>query len=137
MLATLGNSVIAGRDLTWTDLYEKRPVAMVTENMAGELWGSPAAAIGKRIRETLKAPWREVVGVATDERDDGVNRKAPATALWPMLMSNFSNDKDFVVRRPAILIRTNRAGSSAFIAELGQAIWSVNPKIRRSRRFRR
>jgi predicted lysophospholipase L1 biosynthesis ABC-type transport system permease subunit len=121
--------VIAGRDFTWTDLYEKRPVAMVTENMARELWNSPSTAIGKRIRETLKAPWREVVGVVTDERDDGINRKAPATALWPMLMDSFSGDKEFVIRGPAVLVRTNRAGSSAFITELGQAIWSVNPNL--------
>jgi predicted permease len=129
VLSTLGNSVIAGRDFTWTDLYEKRPVAMVTENMARELWNSPSTAIGKRIRETLKAPWREVVGVVTDERDDGINRKAPATALWPMLMDSFSGDKEFVIRGPAVLVRTNRAGSSAFITELGQAIWSVNPNL--------
>jgi predicted permease len=129
VLRTLGNSIIAGRDFTWTDLYERRLVAMVTENLARELWGSPGAAVGKRIRQTLKAPWREVVGVVTDERDDGVNRKAPATALWPMLMDNFSGDKEFVIRGPAVLIRTNRAGSSAFITELGQAIWSVNPNL--------
>jgi hypothetical protein len=46
----MGNRIEAGREFTWTDTYEKRPVAMVSENLARELWGSPAAAIGKRIR---------------------------------------------------------------------------------------
>ena len=40
---------------------------MVSENLARELWQTPAAAIGKRIRENLEAPWREVVGVVGDD----------------------------------------------------------------------
>ena len=48
---TIGTPLIAGRDFTWTDLYDKRHVAMVSENMAREMWGDPSAALGKRIRE--------------------------------------------------------------------------------------
>ena len=47
---TSGTRLVAGRDFTWTDLYDHRPVVMVSENLARELWGTPAAAIGKRIR---------------------------------------------------------------------------------------
>ena len=36
--ATMGNRIVAGRDLTWTDLYDKRAVVMVSENLARELW---------------------------------------------------------------------------------------------------
>ena len=36
---TTGTALIAGRDFTWTDLYEKRHVAMVSENMEREMWG--------------------------------------------------------------------------------------------------
>src|SRR5579883_3442112 len=49
-LKTTGTALIAGRDFTWTDLYEKRHVALVSENMAREMWGSPGAALGKQIR---------------------------------------------------------------------------------------
>jgi hypothetical protein len=70
LVKTMGQSMVAGRDFTWTDLYEKRMVAMLSENLAREWWGDPRAAIGKRVRESLKAPWREVVGVVSDERDD-------------------------------------------------------------------
>ena len=41
---------MSGRDFTWTDLYDHRPVVMMSENLARELWGTPADAIGKRIR---------------------------------------------------------------------------------------
>ena len=45
-----GRTLIAGRDFTWTDAYEQRPVAMVSENLARELWSEPAAALGKHVR---------------------------------------------------------------------------------------
>jgi predicted permease len=129
LLQTLGNRLVAGRDFTWTDLYEKRRVAMVSENLARELWQTPSAALGKRIRENLKAEWREVVGVVGDERDDGMHAKAPATVLWPMLMDNFSGNEKFASRSMSYMIRTTRAGSSAFVKEIGQAVWSVNPNL--------
>ena len=40
---------------------------MISENLARELWGTPAAAIGKQRRERPEMPWHEVVGVAQDE----------------------------------------------------------------------
>src|SRR6185312_3671400 len=50
LLATMGTPLVAGRDFTWTDIYQKLPVAMVSENLARELWQSPANALGKRVR---------------------------------------------------------------------------------------
>ncbi len=44
---TTGTPLIAGRDFTWTDLYEKRHVAMVSENLAREMWGEPARGAGQ------------------------------------------------------------------------------------------
>jgi putative ABC transport system permease protein len=129
LLKTMGNSLIAGRDLTWTDVYEKRPVVLVSENLARELWREPAAAIGKRIRESSKSAWREVIGVVSDERDDGVNQKAPTVVLWPSLMDNFSGDQTFIQRSVTILIRSGRTGSSGFAGEVSRAVWSVNANL--------
>ena len=72
----MGRQFLAGRDLTWTDIYGFRPVAIVSENLAREYWGSPAAAIGKRVREGMKDDWREIIGVVANEYDDGVQSKA-------------------------------------------------------------
>jgi predicted permease len=129
LIATMGNSLVAGRDFTWTDVYEKRHVAMVSENLARELWSSPVAALGKRIRERNEGPWREIVGVVSDERDDGLSAKAPAIAFWPILMDNFSGDEPFVMRSLAYMVRTPRAGSRGLMAEVGQAVWSINPNL--------
>jgi putative ABC transport system permease protein len=130
-MKTMGGSVIAGRDFTWADQYELRPVAMVSENLARELWGQPAAAIGKRVRPYANGIWREVVGVVSDMRDDGLNQKAPAEVYWPLLMKGFPNEdnSNFVQRGLSYLIRSSRTGSSGFVNELGQTVWSVNPNL--------
>ena len=73
---TMGTRIIAGRDFTWTDLYEKRHVAMVSENLARELWGDPRAALGKRIRVGTTDAWREIVGVVEDVYDNGAREGA-------------------------------------------------------------
>ncbi len=79
-LRSAGTPLIAGRDFTWTDVYGRRRVAMVSKNMAREMWGSPAAALGKRIRENAANPWREIVGVVGDVYDDGVQQPPPKIA---------------------------------------------------------
>src|SRR5215469_2390108 len=62
-LKTDGTPLIAGRDFTWTDVYENRHVGLVSENLAREMWGSPVAALGKQVRTGLQNDaWREIVG---------------------------------------------------------------------------
>jgi predicted permease len=129
LLKTMGNTLVAGRDFTWEDAYGKRPVALVSENLARELWGEPSAALGKQIRESMKSAWREVVGVVGDERDEGVDKKAPSIAFWPMLMANFEGDDLSVRRTMAYMIRSPRAGTTALTAEVSRAVWSVNPNL--------
>src|SRR5206468_12989107 len=80
LLKTMGNRLIAGREFVWEDAYDKRKVAMVSDNLARELWGSPSGALGKQIRERNSSDWLEVVGVVSDERDEGVDKKAPTAA---------------------------------------------------------
>ena len=129
LLKTMGNQLVAGRDFTWAETYEKRPVVMISENLARELWRDPAAAIGKRVRENLKTPWHEIIGVVGDEHDDGLNQKAPSIVVWPILMENFAGDQTFARRTLSYMIRSTRTGSSGFVKEIGQAVWSVNPNL--------
>ena len=129
LIATMGNKLIAGRDFTWTDIYQRRPVAMVSENLAREFWRDPSQAIGKRIREKLDGGWREVVGVVSDERDDGVNHPAPSVAYWPIIMDNFEGDRVSLRRSLNYVVRSSRAGSQSFLAALQQAVWSVDPNL--------
>jgi predicted permease len=131
---TMGASMVAGRDFTWSDTYGLHPVAMVSENLARELWGEPSNAVGKRIRPYPKGPWREVIGVVSNMRDDGVNEKATATAYWPLQIAEFSPlpadaGQNYAQRGATYIIRSNRAGSTGFVNELGKAIWSINSNL--------
>jgi len=128
-LATLGNPLIAGRDFTWTDLYQMAPVAIITENLAREYWREPAAALGKRIRERPGGEWRQIVGVVGDERDDGVDKKAPTSVYWPVLTKGFWGEGVNVRRSVVYAIRSRRTGGQGFVKEIGQAVWSVNANL--------
>ncbi|MBV9405484.1 MAG: ABC transporter permease [Acidobacteriaceae bacterium] len=126
---TMGNPLIAGRDLSWNDIHENRPVVLVSENLARLYWREPANAIGKRVRESLQSRYREVIGVVADEHDDGPDRKAPYIAYWPFRMQNFFGEQVSVERNVAFAVRTSRAGSASFLEDLRRSVWSVNADI--------
>jgi putative ABC transport system permease protein len=127
--STMGTRVVAGRDLAWTDLYEHRRVAIVSENLAREWWGDPRAALGKRIREGGAAdPWREIVGVVENVYDNGVQVKPPESVYWPALMDRYiwAGDHGFAVTAGMFAIRSNRTSTESLSTEARQVIWSVN-----------
>jgi predicted permease len=126
---TMGTRLVAGRDVTWTDLEQRRNVAIVSENMAREMWRDPAAAIGKRIREGAKDDWREIVGVVADVRLDGADQKAPTAVYWPLVMTNFWGNKILIQRGVAFVMRTPRAGSESLLAQIRQTVWSTVPNV--------
>jgi predicted permease len=128
-LATMGISLVAGRDFTWSDTDNKTPVAMVSDNLARELWQSPANAVGKRLRVGNGGDWREVVGVVADTYDDGVNKDAPKTAYWPIAVRNFEGEPLRIQRGMGFALRTARAGSESLMNDVRQAVWSVDPSL--------
>ena len=128
-LKTVGTPLIAGRDLTWTDIYNKIPVAIVSENLAREYWQEPANALGKRIRVATQDDWREVIGVVGDVHDEGPNKKPPTSVYWPLLQAHFESDDIAVRRDVAFLLRTSRAGSQAFLKNVREAVWSVDANL--------
>jgi predicted permease len=132
LFRTLDIPLVDGRDFAWTDVYDKRRVAIISENLARELFGSTTAALGKRVHEYYDkaAPWLEVVGVAGDVRDDGADQPAPATIYWPaqpderlLSMSGYQS------RRVTVVVRTERAGTQDLLKELREAVWSVSATL--------
>ena len=121
---TMGNRLIAGRSITWNDIYEQRPVVIISEPLAREYWGEPAKAIGKRVRGwSPRFPWREIVGVSGNERDDGLMQPPTQIVYWPMLSESYE------WRTIAYAVRSTRVGAPGFVRELEQAVWSVNPNL--------
>jgi putative ABC transport system permease protein len=125
----MGRRMVAGRDLTWTDIREQRFVTLVSENLAREYWHEPAAALGKRIREGPKEEWAEIIGVVADERDDGFNKPAPTIVYWPYYMKHLYQDAPFVRRFLVFGVRSPRTGTAGFLKEIQKAVWQVNPDL--------
>ena len=129
-LAAAGTRIIAGRDLTWNEVYGLRPVVMISENLAREEWGTPANAVGKRLREDLGLPWREVVGVLQDVPEKGIQEKATETVYWPPIVENlFGKGPAQPIRVVTFVVRSERAGTQAFLDEVRRAVWSVNANL--------
>jgi predicted permease len=127
---TAGTRLVAGRDFTWEEIYGVRPIGIVSESLARELWGSPQAALGKRFQEYSGMPWHEVVGVVQDVRENGVNQVSPATVYWPSLTGDPSAPEKLGAWRTVYFaMRSNRAATQAFINEMQQAVWSVNSNL--------
>jgi predicted permease len=126
---TLGVPIAAGRDFTWSEIYHKVPVAIVSENLAREYWRDPQDAIGKQIRMGAKDEWHEIVGVVGDVHDNGMNKPAPMVVYWPIMPASFLGQRVSALRDAALIIRTARAGSDSFVREVRRAVRSVDPNL--------
>jgi predicted permease len=127
--STIGTHLVAGRDITWSDTYQKLPVAIISEAFAREYWHNANGALGKKIRVASTDDWREIVGVVQDVHDDGVDQPAPSAVYWPIWRDNFEGQKMDLRRGLAFVIRSPRAGSQAFMKEVQQQVWSINPNV--------
>jgi putative ABC transport system permease protein len=127
---TLGIPLLAGRSFTWTDVNDRRAVAVVSNNLARELWGDPLSALGKQIRIGRGGPLNEVVGVVGDVYDSGVDRPAPAIVYWRAGVQKVAGPiPAFTPRELTFAILSDRAGTEEFIKQIGRAVWSVNPSL--------
>ncbi|HTV13997.1 MAG TPA: ABC transporter permease [Acidobacteriaceae bacterium] len=126
---TMGIPMIAGRDYTWEDDFQRLPVAIVSEKVARETWGTPQNALGKMIRVSSKDEWRQVVGVVGDVHADGLDKDSPKLIYWPLLMHHFESSDDNVRRYVKFAVRTPRAGEESLNAEIRRAVWSIDANL--------
>jgi predicted lysophospholipase L1 biosynthesis ABC-type transport system permease subunit len=97
--------------------------------MAREMWGEPAAALGKRIKIAPVDSWREIVGVVGNVHDNGVHEPAPTIVYWPTMMAKFWGNERFASRSLTFVLRSERTGTEAFLTQIRQAVWSVNGSL--------
>jgi predicted permease len=128
-LQTLGIPLIAGRDLSWTDTYNKVPVALISENFAREYWRTPAEALEKRIRISNTDDWREIIGVVGNVRDDSMDKPARTDVYWPTVLAKFRGRPLRVCRYVTLVVRSPLAGSESFMHQVRQAVWSVDSNL--------
>jgi predicted permease len=130
LFQTLGTRLLAGRDFDWVDVFDRRDVAMMSANLAREMWGSPQAAIGKRIREGNTGTLREVVGVTADLHDQGVHLPPTATAFLPARLHDQAfGVRNFLPRRVSFVVRSDRRDTETLLGEIRRAVWAVNANL--------
>jgi predicted permease len=129
LFQTLRTPLIVGRDFTWTEIYSDRDVAVVSENLARETWGTPSAALGKRIRGggTVN-PWCEIIGVVGDVYDNGAQQQAATIVYWPARLK-FGGTPDRIRRSVSLAIRSDRTGTESFLNQIREAVWAVNANL--------
>jgi len=105
-------------------------VILISENLARELWGTPSAAIGKRMREFSSMTWHEVIGVVKNVRENGVAQDAPEIVYWPPLMNYIFGLTTLDAKRAVtFIIRSPRAGTKSLVRQVEHAVWSVEPQL--------
>jgi len=136
---TAGTRLIAGREIAWSEVYDLRPVVVVSENLARELWRTPSAAVGKYLRHLPEMPWHEVIGVVQDVRENGVYEQTPSTVYWPTMSAsvNARPGQPNAIRGVTFVVRSDRTSTPAFLNQIQQAVWSVNPSLPASPRTMR
>jgi predicted permease len=127
--STLGTRLLAGRDFTWTDTYEKRPVVVVSKSFASEYWRRPQDALGQRIRVVSTDPWREIIGVSEDVHYDGVEKPTPSVVYWPLVMAHFAGHEQRLQRATVFVVRSQLAGTQSLMKAIQQQVWMVNPNV--------
>jgi predicted permease len=83
---TLRIPIVEGREFAGNDDESAAPVAVVNTTLARRFWGSPANAIGKRIRAG-SGGWRTVVGVAADVKYLQINEAPRSYFYLPFLQA--------------------------------------------------
>jgi predicted permease len=125
---TMGTPVVAGRSITWDDIHNRARVVVIAENLARAVFGEPDRAIGRRLSTGLEpGDWREIIGVAGDVRDEGMERGPSDLVYWPMAMRDYFGAPTVVYRTMVYAVRSSRAGTPDFLAEVRDAVWSAYP----------
>jgi predicted permease len=125
---TMEIPILAGRGITWDDIHSLAAVAVVNERFASEYWDTPSEAIGQQISMLVGGPWRRIVGVSGNVRDDGLDREDPALVYWPFVMADFWGIDRYVMSSLSYAIRTTVSPRS-IVPQVRAAVWSVNPTV--------
>ena len=126
----MGTRIIAGRDITWSDIEAGGHAVLISEDFARELAPEPAGALGKRIRVPLATDaWSEVVGVVQSVHETGLYDEAPSFVYYPVLVEDMYGTPVLGRSVVAFAIRSERAGTASFTEEIRQAIRSVNASV--------
>jgi predicted permease len=127
----MGTRMIAGRDLTWSDIEAGGHVAVVSEDFARELATERVGALGKRIRFSAfnQDAWCEVIGVVQSIHEESLYSAPRSMVYWPVFAENRFNSRTDGEPWVTFAIRSERAGTAGLMEEVRQAVRSVSASI--------
>ncbi|MGD2067422.1 MAG: ABC transporter permease [Gemmatimonadota bacterium] len=131
-LETMGTPLLAGRSFTWTEIEDRADVAILSERVARDYFQNPREAVGRRVALALgeePGVWREVIGVAADVHEDGVDQDATATVYWPAAQTHYYDQEDRIQRSMAFALRVEPAAMDGLLPELQEAVWGVDASL--------
>jgi ABC-type antimicrobial peptide transport system permease subunit len=86
--------------------------------------------MGKHFRIMPGQAWVEVIGVAQDVHQNGVDEEAPATVYWPIMVKvPWANNAIDTQRSVTFAVHSGRAGTQSLQSEIQQAVWQVNGSL--------
>ena len=118
--ATMGIPVIRGRDFTDRDNGDSKDVVIISEKTAQQFWPGQDP-IGKRLKpgfSTSSSPWREVIGIVKDVRQNDF-------VASPKRQMYFTYRQLKNISANALVVRTNIEPTS-LAAPVRNAVWSVD-----------
>ena len=96
---TMGVRLVNGRGFTAADTEKSASVTVINETLARRFWPNENP-VGKRLKQGWpenETPWREVVGVVSDVKLNGVDQETPLQAYLPLAQEP-ARDLALVVR---------------------------------------
>lgn len=117
---TMGIRLVQGRDVHDSDTADKPRVAVISEKMAQHFWPGENP-LGKRFKPgsvTSDSPWREVVGVVRDVRQNDF-------LAAPKMQMYFSHEQVVSLASNALVVRTSMDPLSLGTA-IRNTVWSID-----------
>jgi len=120
-LQTMKIPLVAGRDFNDADIDGKRPVVLISKEMARQFWPNENP-LGKRLRSSFTPEIsREVVGIVGDVRERGLQIMQPVAMLYVPLEQSETGSVSLVVR-------TDGDGSGVGLA-VERVLHEMNPEL--------
>jgi predicted permease len=129
----MGVAMVAGRDLDWDDIYDLRPVVVVSENFAREFWADPQQALGRRVA-TLNVNdgpliWYAIVGVVRAVHEDGLDQDPTSAMYWPFARADMYGEGPEIQRGMGYVLRAEPGAMPGLVTRVREAVAGVSASV--------
>ena len=117
---TMGIRIVQGRDFNTQDRLDTPRTAVISEKMARHFWPGESP-LGKRFKTgstTAEGPWREVVGVVADVRQNDF-------VAEPKMQMYFSYEQVVSLTPNALVVRT-KVDPLSLATAVRDAVWAID-----------